>query len=230
MCGRFGLFSDPPTIAECFNLPEVPELRPRYNIAPTQPGPTVGERPDTHRRSYAEIRWGLIPFWSDGPDHFSSDLINARGETVAEKPAFRKQFYKQRCVVPASGFYEWKKTNGTKQPHWIHPADEPLFGFAGLWDIWRDDETGERVQSFTIITTGANEKIGKLHDRMPVILSPDEYDTWLDTDCSDRDTLEPMLDPYPPEKTNHHPVSTAVNNPSFDDPECVESLHADNGK
>lgn len=225
MCGRFGQYNLPvETIRKIFQLTEIPELQLSYNVAPTDDALTIGTNPDSDNRSAQYLRWGLIPFWSDGPDHFSSDLINARAETVAEKPAFRKQLYSQRCVVPINGFYEWKETGDGKQPYWIYPSSTDFFGLAGLWDAWSDDESDKTVHSFTIITTDANEKMNDLHDRMPVILSENEYDTWLDTDEDDLETLEQLLDPSDNDAIDFHQVSKVVNNPSYDEEKCVEPI------
>lgn len=224
MCGRFGFFAPPEAVAEEFDLPDLPSFNASYNIAPTEESPAVGENPGTTDRSVSSLRWGLVPSWSEGPEKFSSDLINARGETVHEKPAFRQPFRHRRCVVPASGFYEWKPTENGKQPHWIHPADRDLFGFAGLWDVWSDGDNGGTITSFTILTTEANETMKPLHDRMPVILDRDDYDTWLDPDNSDVETLRELLDPSPENAVEFYAVSAAVNNPGYDEPACVEPI------
>lgn len=224
MCGRFGQYNISfDLLQETFRIVNEQHVESSYNVAPTDKALTVGENPETADRTAQYLRWGLIPFWSDGPDNFDSDLINARVETAHEKPAFRKQFHERRCIVPIDGFYEWKPTNGSKQPYWIHPATDELFGLAGLWDTWSDGDDGS-LQSFTILTREANDKIGELHDRMPVILDPETYDDWLDITITETDEILSIVNEFPSEKIDFHPVSKAVNNPSYDEEECVQPV------
>ena len=167
------------------------------------------------------LRWGLIPPWAT--DTFiGTRMINARADTVATKPAYRKPFRQRRCVIVADGFYEWKKLNGRKQPYYIRLKDDQPFAFAGLWEHWERDDSP--IDSRTILTTDANERVGSIHDRMPVILNQADYDLWLDPDVQDAKRLEPLLVPYRSEAMAAYAVSTMVNNPKADDPRCVEPV------
>ena len=224
MCGRFTLNTTGREIARQFGLDYEIDIAPRYNIAPTQES-TVVRVPDMGAdREAPMLRWGLIPFWADDKK-IGNRMINARSETVADKPAYRVAFSRRRCIVPASGFYEWKKTGDGKQPYYIHAADDGLLGFAGLWESWSDDETGESVESFTILTGEPNDKCADVHDRMPVILEPDDYGFWLDPGMKDKEALKDLvLQTYPSDALDLHPVSTHVNSPQNDDPTCIEPL------
>lgn len=224
MCGRFGQYNiSAVLLRKSFRIDHAPnEIVTSFNIAPTDEALTIGDNPETDERNAVYLRWGLIPSWVEDPEDFDPDLINARMETAPEKNSFRKPFHGQRCIIPANGFYEWKPTDNGKQPYWVHPNPEELFGFAGLWDTWTDEDTGESIRSFTILTEDANEKIKELHDRMPVILDPDHYDDWLDPDRSDTDELVDLLDKFPADRVGFHPVSKAVNNPTYDQPGCVK--------
>lgn len=224
MCGRFGQYHLPSELLrEVFRLTELPSVHTRYNLAPGEDVLTVGTNPETGDRSGTYLRWGLIPSWMNNPGDANASMINARAETVDEKPSFRKPFRNQRCIIPANGFYEWKP-NGEdgKQPFFVKPTNEPFFGLAGLWDHWRGQETV--VHSCTILTTEANEALEDVHERMPVIVSPDDYDTWLDPDVKDSAVLRPLLTPYSPAETECYPVSRRVNRPDHDAPDCVEPL------
>lgn len=224
MCGRFTLDTTGREIARQFEVVNELELGPRYNIAPTQESPVVGLREAGADRKASLLRWGLVPFWADDPK-IGNKMINARAETVADKPAFRAAFKRRRCVVPASGFYEWKPTDDGKQPYYIKRADDSLLGFAGLWEHWSDDETGESIDSFTILTGEPNDLLGEIHDRMPVILQPNDYGFWLDPENDDKEALQELvLQPYPSEQLEAYPVSTHVNSPQNDDPGCIEPL------
>jgi putative SOS response-associated peptidase YedK len=166
------------------------------------------------------LQWGLIPSWADDPK-IVNRMINARAESVATKPAFRNPFKSRRCLIPADGFYEWQKTGGkTKQPYHLGMADGRPFAFAGLWEHWR--RGGEAIDSCTIITTEPNELAATVHDRMPVILPEDAYDRWLDPKLDDPDELQSLLVPFPAKRMKAWPVSTLVNNPRNETPECVE--------
>jgi putative SOS response-associated peptidase YedK len=224
MCGRYVIKSPAAKLKVRFQLDDVPLFEPRYNIAPTQPVPIV-RRLDQSKRELAVARWGLIPSWAKDAK-IGNRLINARGETIAEKPSFRSAFRKRRCLVPADGFYEWKKIDGGKQPHFIHLRDEEPFAFAGLWEQWTDPEDGEVIESCTIVTTEANALMRTLHDRMPVIMPPKVYDRWLDSATQDLDALKGLLRPYPSEEMAAYPVSAYVNNPRHEGPKCVESAEA----
>ncbi len=218
MCGRYELHSHPQVIALLAGLGTPPELLPRYNIAPTQNGLIV--RADTHGgREAAFAHWGLIPFWAKEKD-LGARLINARAESLAEKPAFRQAFKKRRCLVPADGFYEWQGPPGQKQPWHIGMADDGPFTMAGLWECWRDP-AGALLESYTIITTAANAMVQRLHERMPAILAPTDYAAWLDPA---NDTPNALLTPYPAEKMRAYAVSRRVNNVKNDDPACAAPL------
>ena len=221
MCGRFTLRTSGKAVADFFGLPEIPDLPARFNIAPTQPVPAVRVSQDSEVREFALLRWGLIPGWADDPS-IGNRMINARADTVASKPAFRKAFRQRRCLIVADGFYEWKKLDGRKQPYYIRLQDGQPFAFAGLWERWNRGDSP--IDSCTILTTDANELVGSIHDRMPVILYPGDYDLWLDTEVQDVKRLEPLLVPYTSEAMAAYPVSTLVNNPRADDPKCVEPL------
>jgi putative SOS response-associated peptidase YedK len=224
MCGRFTLRTPAKDIAEFFDLGDVPELRPRYNIAPTQKVAAVRLDRESEKRELAFLHWGLIPSWADDPK-IGHRPINARAETVATKPSFRNAFKKRRCLIVADGFYEWRKTNDKKQPFLIHKKDDCPFAFAGLWEHWKGDE--KAIESCTIIVTEANDLMKPIHDRMPVILDPADYDLWLDPEFGDREKLEAMLRPYSGGDLESYPVSTVVNKPQNDVEKCVERVAAD---
>ncbi|MEC4985191.1 MAG: SOS response-associated peptidase [Oscillatoria sp. PMC 1068.18] len=219
MCGRFTQISSAATIAQTFNLENVHSHEPRYNIAPTQPVSTVrlaGER------QFIMLHWGLIPFWAKDAK-IGAKLINARAETVAEKPSFRSAFKQRRCLIVADGFYEWQQQNNQKQPFYIRMKDEQPFAFAGLWEQWQKSEE-ETIETCTLLTTEANEMMSDIHKRMPVILAREDYDLWLDTKVKETRKLQPLLKPYNSEVMTAYPVSTQVNNPRHDTPECIEEI------
>ena len=225
MCGRFTLSSPGEVLAALFELAEVPEITPRYNIAPTQSVVAVHASEGTGRHCEM-MHWGLIPSWADDPA-IGARMINARAETVATKPSFRSAFRQRRCLVVADGFYEWQKTERRKQPHYICLRGGRPFAFAGLWENWESRDsasTPASIRSCTIITTEPNELVAPLHNRMPVILAPDDYPQWLDTDIRSPERLAPLLTPYPGEAMTAHPVSTLVNTPANDNPECIEPI------
>lgn len=217
MCGRYTLASPTERLAEEFGVDASSiELAPNYNVAPTQKVAAVLE--DGGQRRLEVLRWGLIPPWADDPG-IGSRMINARSETAPGKPSFRRAFRERRCLIPADGFYEWQRTNGAKQPYYIHMEDGRPFAFAGLWESWSKGE-GE-IRTCTILTTGANALVGEVHDRMPVILAHDAYDVWLDP-ASERDELTGLLASYPEDEMEAYPVSRFVNSPSNNDPRCIE--------
>jgi len=217
MCGRFTLRTPTPVLIEQFGLGEIPELPPRYNIAPTQSVAAVRHNAAADRE-LVPLRWGLIPRWAKDPA-VGNRMINARSETVAEKPSFRSAFRRRRCLIPADGFYEWRKIGGRKQPYYIHMADQQPFAFAGLWEHW--ESGAEQIESCTILTTEANALMSGLHDRMPVILAPGDFDTWLNCEQRDWQHLTPLLASYPSDQMHYHPVSTVVNSPRNQGPELV---------
>ncbi len=190
-----------------------------YNVAPTQDS-AIARLDEKGQREIVIARWGLIPHWADDPA-IGNRMINARSETLASKPAFRSAYSKRRCLVPISGFYEWQKVAGRKQPWYIHPNRSSIICLAGLWERW--DKGGEPIDSFTIITTNASDNIRNLHDRMPVILSPDEFDAWLNPKATP-DQLDQLLDPAPLTMLAAHPVSTRVNSPKNSDPSLTRPV------
>ncbi len=219
MCGRFTLTADPAEIIEVFGDFTFPtKFSPRYNIAPTQPVLAIPNNPN---RKADFFIWGLIPSWAKDPS-IGNKLINARGETIAEKPSFRGGFKYKRCIIPTDGFYEWKASPGekTKTPYFIHMKNRKPFAFAGLWDEWQSPDGGA-VCTCTIITTEPNELMSTLHNRMPVILAPKDYALWLDPAPQTPEKLVHLIKPFPADAMSAHPVSTLVNKPGNDRPECV---------
>jgi putative SOS response-associated peptidase YedK len=222
MCGRYSLDATPEELAQAFNLSfeEVEQLfEPRYNIAPTDKVLAVRQQQAGRQREPVLLRWGLIPHWARDRD-WGGRTINARAETVETKPAFRDPFRKRRCLVVATGFYEWRKSAGRKQPYLIRRHDGKPLAFAGLWDRWQGP-TDEVVESCTIVTTDANGIVRPIHDRMPAILQPTDYDRWLESATRDTQQLIHLLEPVPDEVLTAHPVSSLVNKPVNDVPECV---------
>jgi len=222
MCGRFTLFEPDKILAREFGVSGIPLLSPRYNIAPSQPVAAVRAAPAGTGRELALLRWGLIPSWSKDPA-IGNRLINARAETASQKPSFRNAFNRRRCLIPASGFYEWQRRELRKQPFYIRMHDGRPFAFAGLWDRWESPDKGV-IESCTILTTATNALLAPIHDRMPVILPPGKYDRWLDPSLQDPDSLAPLLVPFPPEDMIAFPVSPRVNAPSTDDEGCIAPL------
>jgi len=223
MCGRFSQTATPEIIAEQFEVKEpLPLFQPRYNIAPSQPVLAIRIDLDTTSRRLVQLRWGLIPSWAKDPK-IGNQCINAKAETVAEKPSFRSAFKKQRCLVLATGFYEWQRQGAYKQPMWIGLRSKRPFAFAGLWEHWAPAD-GEPVETCTIITTEPNDLMTPIHNRMPVILAPTSYDQWLDPTLQNIETLNRLLRPYPSEELTAFPVSTLVNNPRHDAPQCLEPV------
>jgi putative SOS response-associated peptidase YedK len=226
MCGRFVQFSDPECYASRYAI-DIPCIvdGPRYNSAPTQAVLAIRAEPDG-RRALIPLRWGLVPHWSKGIDHRYS-MINARAETVHERPAFRDAFRRRRCLIPTEGFYEWQTTPSGKQPHLICREDRAPFTMAGLWERWQDPTRSTEqpaLESCTIIVTEANALVAKLHDRMPVILPDEAHAAWLDPNLDDPDALRALLQPLSPEGWTAFPVSRAVNNPRNNGPELIAPL------
>ena len=222
MCGRFTLFEPDKILSKEFGVSSIPLLSPRYNIAPSQPVAAVRATPAGSGRELALLRWGLIPSWSKDPA-IGIRLINARAETAHEKPSFRNAFRRHRCLIPASGFYEWLRWERGKQPYFVRMRDERLFAFAGLWDRWESPDKGA-IETCTILTTAANAVLAPIHDRMPVILPSTEYARWLDPTLLNTDSLAPLLVPFPPEDMLALPVSHRVNSPTVDDEKCIAPL------
>jgi putative SOS response-associated peptidase YedK len=235
MCARYSLKSSADVLQELFDLDEAPQLVPRYNIAPTQPIAAVTRSPEG-RRALKLLQWGLIPSWAKDPA-IGQRLINARAETLAEKPAFRSAFKRRRCLIPADGFFEWvEAVDGTigedaaskgkvyKQPYFVSMKSGRPFAFAGLWECW-ETELGGPIESGAIITTEPNDLLARIHNRMPAIIPPEAFDAWLDHDVEPARLL-PLLAPYPSEEMRAYPVSRRVGNPRFDSPECIVAITA----
>ncbi|MHB1418756.1 MAG: SOS response-associated peptidase [Bacillota bacterium] len=217
MCGRYS-FTDPADVQERFNLDSVNlVLVPRYNIAPTQDVPVIINE---GRPRLDLFKWGLIPHWAKDAT-IGNRMINARAETLDEKPSFKISLQRRRCLIPADSFYEWKKEGEYKNPFRITLKDEELFAFAGLWDSWTSPDRGI-INSFSIITTEANELVGRLHNRMPAILPREAEEIWLDPELRDSRYLKSLLQPFPAGIMAFYPVAPVVNSPKNDCPECVE--------
>ena len=226
MCGRFTLYANPEEMATLFDLPEEPILVPRYNIAPTQPVAVVRMDAKGEDREWALTHWGLIPSWSKDPS-IGARMINARSETVAEKPSFRAAFKRRRCLVPASGFYEWKKEGKTKQPYYITTPDGEPFAIAGLWEYWEGAD-GSALESCTLLTTDANELMTPLHNRMPVIIDPADYDEWLGSGKDESpqylSRLQHLFRPYREDGLLTYPVSRYVSNARNEGADCIAKV------
>jgi putative SOS response-associated peptidase YedK len=191
-----------------------------YNAAPTRMLPVFRHDPERGPEEVL-LRWGLIPSWAKEPG-IGAKMINARGETVAEKPSFRAAFRRRRCLVPMLGFYEWQRTAARKVPHYVHLLNAEVFGVAGLYEYWPGKDGAEPIESYTIITTAANEMMAKIHDRMPVILAEQDHAAWLDPKNEKTDALQALLKPFPSEEMRAYPVGTRVNNVKNDGPELIE--------
>lgn len=222
MCGRYTLSSPTDLVIDLFEVDDSPPLEPRFNIAPTQEAPIVRATDEDHQRRLDPLRWGLVPFWAKDLS-IGHRLINARAETVAQKPSFRNSLKRRRCLVVADGFFEWKATGGRKQPFYFRRADTVPFAMAGLWDRW-DKGEGTALETFTILTTEPNRLVAEVHQRMPVILRPADFDLWLDPVQEVSKELDELTRPFPAEEMDGYPVSTYVNNPANDSPRCVEPL------
>ncbi len=218
MCGRYELHASPAAIALAFGLAHPPDVHARYNVAPMTDVPIVRVNAEG-KRELVRMRWGLVPRWAKDPS-IGNRLINARGETIADKPSFTMPFRRHRCLLPADGFYEWAATGGggRKQPLRIAMKDGALFGMGGLYERWLSPE-GEVLDTCTIITTPANELVAPAHDRMPMIVAPDDYARWLDPAHAD---VADLIAPYPSEAMTSHPVSPRVNNVRHDDATLIE--------
>ena len=229
MCGRFIITSPVDSLAEIFGFEERPNLAPRYNIAPTQDVAAVRIGEDG-KRHLALLHWGLVPFWAKDPS-VGARMINARAESVAEKPAFRAAFRHRRCLIPANGFYEWKKAaDGAKQPYLIQRPGGAPFAFAGLWEHWEDKQSGSPLESCTIITTDANQRLSAVHHRMPVVLDETGQDAWLLADSAEASALGRLLKPAPESYFELFPVSRDVNKVANDSPELLEPVSLEEGE
>jgi putative SOS response-associated peptidase YedK len=218
VCGRFTQKTPAKKIVEKFEVEEVPPLLERYNVAPMQK--VLGIRESDDKREATFFKWGLVPSWAKDLS-MGNKLINARSETVAEKPSFREAFKRRRILVPVDGFYEWGgRGEKKKQPYYFHMKDGEPFAIAGLWERWEGGD--EPLETCTLLTTAANELLAPHHDRMPVILRPDDYELWLDADVRRPELLTPLLRPYAPEEMSSYAVSALVNSPANDGPRCAE--------
>jgi putative SOS response-associated peptidase YedK len=222
MCGRYTVTSAPEAIRALFGYPEQPNFPPRYNIAPTQPIAIV--RLLDGKRQFALVRWGLLPSWVKDPKHFTL-LINARGEFLAEKPAFRTAVKRRRCLIPADGFYEWKTTGAGKQPYYVRAKSGEPLAFAGLWETWTGPN-GEELETAAIVTTRANRTLATIHDRMPVIVPPEAFNLWLDCTNVDAETAAALITPAPDNLLEAYEISTAVNRTANDNSKLIESFSA----
>ena len=224
MCGRFVQYSPLQTIQQMLDVGTVSfEVIPNYNVAPTQKIITVIKH--NNENKLEKLHWGLVPFWAKDIS-IGSRMINARAETVSQKPSFRNAFRKRRCLIPADGFYEWKGEKGNKQPYYVSiPSGEP-FSFAGLWETWTDKETGEEsvYKSCTIITTAASESIREIHHRMPAILDPEFHEKWLNTDIQDPKALQVIINDGIIHNMSFYPVSKLVNSVKNNDPNCIKPV------
>jgi putative SOS response-associated peptidase YedK len=221
MCGRYTLLTSPEVLQEQFGLVELPALSPRYNIAPTQQVAAVRRAAGKEDRELVLFRWGLVPSWATDLS-IGNRLLNARAETVAEKPSFRSALRSRRCLILADGFFEWQHLQGKKQPYYFRLRDGKPFAIAGLWERW--SVGSEAIESCTLITTEANALVRNVHDRMPVILPGGAYEAWLEPAPARPGQFQPLLRPYPAEEMVAYPVSMRVNSPRNDDAECVQAV------
>jgi putative SOS response-associated peptidase YedK len=224
MCGRFTLRTPANLLIKHFQLSQLPDLCPRFNIAPTQSTAVVRRNIESGQRECVRLRWGLIPSWAKDPA-IGNRMINARAESVASKPSFRSAFRRRRCLVLADGYYEWQKRGGQKQPYYIRMAKDRPFAMAGLWEQWSGDPAAKKPmpeETFAIITTPASKSTREVHDRMPAILGPEDYDCWLDPQRQGGDELLALLAPFESDELVMDPVSTHVNSPRNDDPTCIQ--------
>lgn len=218
MCGRFSLSASLELLADAFQVTELPDLSPRYNIAPSQPVAVIRRMVPGAPRRLDLLSWGLLPAWAK--DAKAARPINARADTVAEKPTFRAAFRNRRCLVPADAFFEWQQQGTKKQPFCFRMADHGLFALAGLWERWEGPEE-QVLETFSLLTTEPNELVATVHDRMPVILRPDQYDRWLDPTLHDPASVLAMTGPYPASAMVAYAVDPKVGSPAFDTPECL---------
>jgi len=217
MCGRFVTDIPADELKRIFNLIESPQLEPHFNVAPTQLTTVVRNLGERNRLDM--LKWGLVPGWAKDQS-FGSHMINASSESVAEKPAFQRAIRYRRCIIPTSGFYEWSHIEEKKQPYYIRMADQSPMCLAGLWESWKAPD-GSELDTFTILTTAANQLVAPLHDRMPVILHPDTFALWLSHNMHDPEQLKPLYQPFPDEQLQTFKVPDLVNNPRFDSPACI---------
>ncbi len=225
MCGRYAFYSPHESVVRLFGVTDTADIEPRYNIAPTQYVAAV-RQDAAAARHLGMLYWGLVPSWAREKS-IGARMINARGETLAEKPSFRSAYRRRRCLIPANGYYEWRRTESGKQPYYISLDSGEPFAMAGLWERWRDPDNGEPLESCTIITTSAAGSISQLHDRMPVILPRASYDEWLDPANEQTSRLERLIVPFASEELAAHPVSRRVNNARNEAPDLIEPATED---
>jgi putative SOS response-associated peptidase YedK len=218
MCGRYTVTATPEVLRALFGYAEQPNFPPRYNVAPTQPIAVV--RLMNGKRQFALVRWGLLPSWVKDPKAFSL-LINARGETVNDKPAYKAAMKRRRCLIPADGFYEWKALGNRKQPYYIRAKSGEPFAFAGLWETWTGPN-GEELETAAIVTTDANQTLAPVHDRMPVVIAPEQFDLWLGGADGDTAAAAALIRPAPDDLLEAYPVSNDVNRVANDNPRLIE--------
>jgi putative SOS response-associated peptidase YedK len=221
MCGRFTLTASREALHNLFPLFDLPDLEPRYNVAPTQGVLAVRQQAGTNQPEATTLHWGLVPSWADDAK-IGNRLINARAETAPDKPAFRSAFRQRRCLIVADGFFEWQKVDRRKQPYLFRLREGGPFAFAGLWERW--DRGEQPVESCTVLTTTANALVKPVHERMPVILSPDDFARWLDPRVQKDPELVELLRPFPADAMSATPVGLRVNNARYDDPGCIAPL------
>jgi len=219
MCGRFSLTVPERFFSTAFVFNDIPEMQPDYNIPPGVDIWAVRNQNTSNDKEIVKLRWGLVPFWAKDPS-IGNRMINARSETLAEKPAFRSAFQRRRCLIPADGFFEWQRDGKNRTPYFIKRKEGQPFAMAGLWEKW-ESSTGERLESCTILTTSPNELMKELHDRMPVMLNAEKMEIWLNQE-STRKSLQELTAPYPAEDMEAYPVSSLVNSPKNNGPECLE--------
>jgi putative SOS response-associated peptidase YedK len=219
MCGRFTLSKSPTAIEKEFSVEISPQIEPQYNIYPTQMVGTILHNIEKNERQFRKLRWGLIPSWAKDIN-IGSKMINARAESVAEKPSFRAAFKRRRCLIIVDGFYEWQMQGNKKQPYYIRMEDGRPFAFAGLWEHW-ESPGGEKIYSCTIVTTEPNELMKSIHERMPVIIAPEDYHIWLDTQGQDSESIKQLLRPYSAKEMIAYPVGSLVNNPRYNHADCL---------
>jgi len=220
MCGRYTIIASPEALRALFRYEEQPNFPPRYNVAPTQPIAIV--RLVDGKRHFALVRWGLLPSWVKDPKTFTL-LINARGESAAEKPAFRAAMKRRRCLIPADGFYEWQKAGDRKRPFYVRAKSGAPLAFAGLWESWTGPN-GEELETAAIVTTRANRTLSPIHERMPVIVPPEGFDLWLDGATVDATTASALIAPAPDNLLEAYEISTAVNRTANDNPKLLEPV------
>lgn len=217
MCARFTMFSRGEDLRDVYDLKDIPVVTPRYNIAPSQTVIAIGTRADGHGFGAAPFKWGFVPHWASDPD--GPRPVNAKSETLTEKPMFRDSFRKRRCIIPATGYYEWRTEGKKKIPLYIRRRDGGMISFAGLWDCWKGPN--DKLLTCTIITTSANELTSSIHERMPVILPPEHFAQWLDRTITDTTALQSMLSPCPDSLLEIVPANPVVNSSRHEGEDCL---------